>query len=119
MRDERTAYSGEIAGQPRPEPALQRAPLAAAALDLGLYEEAEEGLRGALAIATEKLALADASLRMVNRNRGAGTRVLIDQLLAGKRPFHADSPRSTSSRWCCPSTTPTPAAARPARTTRR
>jgi putative molybdopterin biosynthesis protein len=39
--------------------------------------------------------LADASLRMVNRNRGAGTRVLIDQLLAGKRPAgFAYEPRS-------------------------
>jgi len=39
--------------------------------------------------------LADPSLRMVNRNRGAGTRVLIDQLLAGKRPpGFAYEPRS-------------------------
>jgi putative molybdopterin biosynthesis protein len=30
--------------------------------------------------------LADPALRMVNRNRGAGTRVLIDELLAGRRP---------------------------------
>jgi putative molybdopterin biosynthesis protein len=30
--------------------------------------------------------LADPSLRMVNRNRGSGTRVLIDELLAGRRP---------------------------------
>jgi putative molybdopterin biosynthesis protein len=30
--------------------------------------------------------LADPSLRMVNRNRGSGTRVLIDELLAGSRP---------------------------------
>jgi putative molybdopterin biosynthesis protein len=30
--------------------------------------------------------LADPSLRMVNRNRGAGTRILIDGLLAGRRP---------------------------------
>jgi putative molybdopterin biosynthesis protein len=30
--------------------------------------------------------LADPGLRMVNRNRGAGTRVLIDELLAGRRP---------------------------------
>ena len=34
---------------------------------------------------TEAL-LADAQLRMVNRNRGAGTRILIDELLAGRRP---------------------------------
>jgi putative molybdopterin biosynthesis protein len=39
--------------------------------------------------------LGDASLRMVNRNRGAGTRVLIDQLLAGgKPPGFAYEPRS-------------------------
>jgi len=30
--------------------------------------------------------LAEPSLRMVNRNRGSGTRVLIDELLAGRRP---------------------------------
>jgi putative molybdopterin biosynthesis protein len=30
--------------------------------------------------------LADPQLRMVNRNRGSGTRVLIDELLAGRRP---------------------------------
>ncbi|MDG2335768.1 MAG: molybdopterin biosynthesis protein [Myxococcota bacterium] len=30
--------------------------------------------------------LADPSLRMVNRNRGAGTRILIDQLLGSERP---------------------------------
>jgi putative molybdopterin biosynthesis protein len=28
----------------------------------------------------------DAALRLVNRNRGSGTRVLIDELLAGRRP---------------------------------
>jgi putative molybdopterin biosynthesis protein len=39
--------------------------------------------------------LADPSLRMVNRNRGAGTRVLVDQLLAGKQPAgFAYEPRS-------------------------
>jgi putative molybdopterin biosynthesis protein len=43
---------------------------------------------------TEEL-LADASLRMVNRNRGAGTRVLIDRLLAGRKPpGFAYEPRS-------------------------
>jgi putative molybdopterin biosynthesis protein len=31
-------------------------------------------------------ALADPACRMVNRNRGSGTRVLIDRLLAGKQP---------------------------------
>jgi len=39
--------------------------------------------------------LADPSTRMVNRNRGAGTRVLIDRLLAGRTPpGHAYEPRS-------------------------
>jgi putative molybdopterin biosynthesis protein len=30
--------------------------------------------------------LADGTLRMVSRNRGSGTRLLIDELLAGRRP---------------------------------
>jgi putative molybdopterin biosynthesis protein len=39
--------------------------------------------------------LADGSLRMVNRNRGAGTRVLIDELLGERRPpGFAYEPRS-------------------------
>jgi len=39
--------------------------------------------------------LADPALRMVNRNRGAGTRVLIDELLGERRPpGHAYEPRS-------------------------
>jgi len=39
--------------------------------------------------------VADASLRMVNRNRGSGTRVLIDELLGGRRPAgFAYEPRS-------------------------
>jgi len=39
--------------------------------------------------------LADPALRMVNRNRGAGTRVLIDRLLGGRRPpGFAYEPRS-------------------------
>jgi putative molybdopterin biosynthesis protein len=42
-----------------------------------------------------KAALADASCLMVNRNAGAGTRVLIDQLLAGARPpGYSNQPRS-------------------------
>lgn len=44
--------------------------------------------------ATEEL-LADPALRMVNRNRGSGTRVLLDGLLAGRRPpGFAYEPRS-------------------------
>jgi putative molybdopterin biosynthesis protein len=39
--------------------------------------------------------VADPAARMVNRNRGAGTRVLIDELLAGRRPpGFAYEPRS-------------------------
>jgi putative molybdopterin biosynthesis protein len=42
-----------------------------------------------------KAALADPAGLMVNRNAGAGTRVLIDQLLAGGRPpGYANQPRS-------------------------
>ena len=40
-------------------------------------------------------ALADADCLMVNRNAGAGTRVLIDQLLGGARPpGYSNQPRS-------------------------
>jgi putative molybdopterin biosynthesis protein len=39
--------------------------------------------------------LADPDLRMVNRNRGSGTRILIDRLLDGRKPpGHAYEPRS-------------------------
>jgi putative molybdopterin biosynthesis protein len=39
--------------------------------------------------------LADPTLRMVSRNRGSGTRILIDGLLGGRRPpGHAYEPRS-------------------------
>jgi putative molybdopterin biosynthesis protein len=39
--------------------------------------------------------IADPALRMVNRNRGSGTRILIDELLAGERPpGYAYEPRS-------------------------
>lgn len=42
-----------------------------------------------------KAALADAGILMVNRNAGAGTRVLIDRLLAGaKPPGYANQPKS-------------------------
>jgi putative molybdopterin biosynthesis protein len=42
-----------------------------------------------------KTALADPACLMVNRNAGAGTRVLIDQLLAGTRPAgYGNQPRS-------------------------
>jgi len=39
--------------------------------------------------------LADPGVRMVNRNRGSGTRILIDRLLDGRKPpGHAYEPRS-------------------------
>jgi molybdopterin molybdotransferase/putative molybdopterin biosynthesis protein len=42
-----------------------------------------------------KIALADDNCLMVNRNAGAGTRALIDKLLAGARPpGYANQPRS-------------------------
>jgi putative molybdopterin biosynthesis protein len=51
-----------------------------------------EGHTAAEAIRT---ALADPSCLMVNRNAGAGTRVLIDQLLGGARPaVYSNQPRS-------------------------
>lgn len=51
-----------------------------------------EGLDPVRAI---EAALADPDCLMVNRNRGSGTRALIDELLAGRRPpGHAVEPRS-------------------------
>ena len=42
-----------------------------------------------------EMLIADPRARMVNRNRGAGTRILIDQLLEGRRPpGYAYEPRS-------------------------
>ena len=47
------------------------------------------------AVDAVKIALADTNCLMVNRNAGAGTRVLIDQLLAGARPAgYSNQPRS-------------------------
>lgn len=43
----------------------------------------------------QSLIARDKSLMMVNRNQGAGTRVLIDRILGGQRPRgHANQPRS-------------------------
>ncbi len=50
---------------------------------------------GLSAAAALKAALADPAVLMVNRNAGAGTRILIDSLLAGVRPpGYANQPRS-------------------------
>ena len=57
------------------------------------YTEAE--LVHLLGDAEPSLVIADPSLRMVNRNRGAGTRILIDELLGARRPpGYAYEPRS-------------------------
>ncbi|MGH6673535.1 MAG: molybdopterin biosynthesis protein [Xanthobacteraceae bacterium] len=51
-----------------------------------------DGLSAAAAL---KVALADPTVLMVNRNAGSGTRVLVDSLLAGARPpGYANQPRS-------------------------
>jgi putative molybdopterin biosynthesis protein len=50
---------------------------------------------GKTAAAALQTAFADPLCLMVNRNAGAGTRILIDRLLAGKRPpGYANQPRS-------------------------
>src|SRR5512133_4257725 len=50
---------------------------------------------GCSATDTIKAALADSRCLMVNRNAGAGTRVLIDRLLEGARPAgYSNQPRS-------------------------
>jgi putative molybdopterin biosynthesis protein len=50
------------------------------------------GLSAAVAL---KAALSDPAILMINRNAGSGTRVLIDDLLAGARPpGYANQPRS-------------------------
>jgi putative molybdopterin biosynthesis protein len=50
---------------------------------------------GKTAEAALQAALADPTCLMVNRNAGAGTRILIDRLLAGARPpGYANQPRS-------------------------
>jgi putative molybdopterin biosynthesis protein len=60
-----------------------------------LYRPGDKRFEGLSAQQAVKAALADAACLMVNRNAGAGTRVLIDQLLAGRRPSgYANQPRS-------------------------
>ncbi len=55
----------------------------------------DDRFRGKSAQEALKAALADPACLMVNRNAGAGTRVLIDQLLAGARPpGYGNQPRS-------------------------
>lgn len=51
-----------------------------------VFREGDSGFKGLDAEGAVRAALADKSCIMVNRNQGAGTRILIDRLLAGARP---------------------------------
>jgi putative molybdopterin biosynthesis protein len=60
-----------------------------------VYRPGDQRFEGRTREEAVTAALADPSCLMVNRNAGAGTRVLIDQLLAGKRPpGYGNQPRS-------------------------
>jgi putative molybdopterin biosynthesis protein len=60
-----------------------------------LFRPGDRRFEGKSAADAIKAALADPFCLMVNRNAGAGTRVLIDQLLGGTRPLgYANQPRS-------------------------
>jgi putative molybdopterin biosynthesis protein len=60
-----------------------------------LYRPGDQRFEGRKPEDAVASALADPSCLMVNRNAGAGTRVLIDRLLAGKRPpGYGNQPRS-------------------------
>jgi putative molybdopterin biosynthesis protein len=60
-----------------------------------LFRSGDKRFEGHSAVEAAKIAVADPSCLMVNRNAGAGTRVLIDQLLQGARPpGYANQPRS-------------------------
>jgi putative molybdopterin biosynthesis protein len=60
-----------------------------------LFRPGDKRFEGCSATDALKAALADASALMVNRNAGAGTRVLIDKLLARARPpGYANQPKS-------------------------
>ena len=60
-----------------------------------LFRTGDKRFEGQSATGAVKAALADPSCLMVNRNAGAGTRVLIDRLVAGARPpGYANQPRS-------------------------
>ncbi len=59
------------------------------------YRHGDERFAGGTAAQAIKAALADPACLMVNRNGGAGTRILIDQLLQGARPpGYSNQPRS-------------------------
>ena len=60
-----------------------------------LFRPGDQRFEGKTAAQAAEAALGDPSCLMVNRNAGAGTRVLIDKLLGGKRPpGYANQPRS-------------------------
>jgi putative molybdopterin biosynthesis protein len=60
-----------------------------------LHRPGDKRFAGRTAEDAVKNALADPSCLMVNRNAGAGTRILIDRLLAGaKPPGYANQPKS-------------------------
>ncbi len=60
-----------------------------------LFRAGDARFEGRSAQEALKIVLADASALMVNRNAGAGTRVLIDKLLDGARPAgYANQPKS-------------------------
>jgi putative molybdopterin biosynthesis protein len=60
-----------------------------------VYRTGDARFEGRSAADAIKAALADATCLMVNRNAGAGTRLLIDQLLDGARPpGYSNQPRS-------------------------
>ena len=60
-----------------------------------LFRPGDKRFEGRSAQEALKVALADRSALMVNRNAGAGTRVLMDKLLAGTRPpGYANQPKS-------------------------
>jgi putative molybdopterin biosynthesis protein len=60
-----------------------------------LYRPGDQRFAGRTAAQAIKAALADPACLMVNRNAGAGTRILIDQLLQGARPGgYSNQPRS-------------------------
>jgi putative molybdopterin biosynthesis protein len=60
-----------------------------------LFRRGDKRFEGCSAADALKAVLADPSVLMVNRNAGAGTRVLIDELLKGARPAgYANQPKS-------------------------
>jgi putative molybdopterin biosynthesis protein len=60
-----------------------------------LFRNGDKRFEGKAAEQAVKAALADPSCLMVNRNAGAGTRILIDTLLGGARPKgYANQPKS-------------------------